>query len=573
MKIRRAAAVAAVVIGAALGAAALRADVAPAPTWRLSGAVTTALPHGDLVYVGGTFTQLFTPSTSQDQFYDPVTAQPRPQCARSTSDTQGLSGVPDGRGGLLVVVRSGDGFADGNGAFAPPGGTTIVRIGDDCLWDRAFAAPSIDPAAPTDLTVGVPVPVGGRILAANSVIGPDLFLRAQVASFDPLSGARTGFQFYQGVAEIGFYGPGPAQGVARVRGVNDAEYRLGAVAPDTLALTTSATVLADEGLGSRTWLRGPTMFRSRAAPDNTLEAYDLSTLAVRSGWAAPVVPSLVDLEVVGARVFLAGGTVNGVAVVHPAALALTTGAVDATWQPPALAKRTPDPSGTPYVPTLTQLATDGQRLYFSGDFERAAGTDRDGVAAVSADSGALDPWDPAPLIVQPLEYTTGGLLMTRPTGANRVTRRYLAAIDRASGVATAWNPNDSGRVLLHTASPVSALAIEGGYLYFASATTGEVLRADLVTADVDQDWRLVVSRTGGLSGSIVAMVVRAGVIYLGGDFDADLGHVDPVDAAAGTGGGGRGPGVAQLGSGPGRPRGRHARPPAGRARIDDLHRR
>ena len=261
------------------------------------------------------------------------------------------------------------------------------------------------------------------------------------------------------------------------------------------------------------------MFRSRAAPDNTLEAYDLATLAERLGWGAPVVPSLADLEVVGARVFLAGGTVNGVVAAQPAALALATGAIDATWQPPALAKRTPDPSGTPYVPTLTQLATDGQRLYFSGDFERVAGTDRDGVAALSTASGGLDPWDPAPLVVQPLEYTTGGLLMTRPTATNRVTRRYLAAIDRATGLATPWNPNDSGRVLLHTASPVSAIAIEDGFLYFASATTGEVQRADLVTAEVDQDWRLVVNRTGGLPGSVVAMVVRAGVLYLGGDFD------------------------------------------------------
>ena len=109
--------------------------------------------------------------------------------------------------------------------------------------------------------------------------------------------------------------------------------------------------------------------------------------------------------------------------------------------------------------------------------------------------------------------------MTRPTATNRVTRRYLAAIDRASGLATPWNPNDSGRVLLHTASPVSAIAIEDGFLYFASATTGEVQRADLVTAEVDQDWRLVVNRTGGLPGSVVAMVVRAGVLYLGGDFD------------------------------------------------------
>ena len=89
-------------------------------------------------------------------------------------------------------------------------------------------------------------------------------------------------------------------------------------------------------------------------------------------------------------------------------------------------------------------------------------------------------------------YTTGGLLTTRPSGANRVTRRYLAAIDRATGLARPWNPNDSRRVLLHNATAVSAVAVEGGYVDFASATTGEVLRADRVTADVDQDWRLEV---------------------------------------------------------------------------------
>ena len=142
------------------------------------------------------------------------------------------------------------------------------------------------------------------------------------------------------------------------------------------------------------------MFRARPAPDNTLEAYDLTTLARRDGWTSPVVPTLADLEVVGTRVFLAASTVGGQSVPQPAALTLTTGAVDATWQPPPLAKRTPDPSGTPYVPALTALASDGQRLYFSGDFERVAGTDRDGIAALSVTTGGLDPWDPTPLVVR-----------------------------------------------------------------------------------------------------------------------------------------------------------------------------
>ncbi|MGE0359372.1 MAG: hypothetical protein AB7H93_02990 [Vicinamibacterales bacterium] len=525
---RAAAAAAGLAAVVVLGAIALRADVETAPAWRLGGAITTVVPHGDTIYVGGSFTQLFTPSTSQQQFYDPVTALPRPQCARSTSDGRGLAGVPDGRGGLLVVLREGDAFADVNGAFAPPAGTTFVRIGEDCLWDRGFAAPAVDPAVPDDLTIGVPVPVGGRILAANSVVGPDGFLRAQVASFDPVSGARTGYQVYPGVAEIGFYGPGPTQAVARVRGPFEADYRLGAVAPATLDLTVSATLLADESLAPRWWLRGGTLFRARPAPSHLLEAYDLTTLEPRSGWTPPAVVAPADLEVAGARVFVASGAINGQNVAQPAALLLASGAVDPAWIPPLLAKRVPDASGTPYVPVLTQLATDGQRLYMSGDFERLGATDREGLAALVVGNALLDPWDPTPLIAQPLEVTAGGVLLSRPTATNRLTRRYLAAIDRATGLATSWHPNDSARILLHTASPVSAVAVEGAWVYFASATTGELLRADRTSGDVDQNWRVVVRQTSGLPGVITSMAVSDAALYLAGEFDTITGTVFSV---------------------------------------------
>ena len=62
-------------------------------------------------------------------------------------------------------------------------------------------------------------------------------------------------------------------------------------------------------------------------------------------------------------------------------------------------------------------------------------------------------------------------------------RRYLAAIDRTTGLTTAWNPNDAGRVLLHEPTPVAAVAVDATFAYFASATSGEVLRADLATAE------------------------------------------------------------------------------------------
>ena len=512
------AAIVALALALTVAAAGLRADVTLSPAWRVNGGVSTALPRGGVVYVAGAFTQLYTPSTSQDQFYEPATGQVRPQCARSTS-TRAIAATPDGHGGLLVVVRAGDAFADVNGAWTPPLNTAIIRIAEDCLWDRRFAAPGIDPANPSDLTVGLPVRVGNVVLASNAVI-VNFFLQAQVAAFDAVTGAHLALQPYPNISEIGLLGGSATRAIARVRDSSAGTYTLGAVTPNTLALVPSAAVLADESSGVRTWVRDQTLFRLRPAPVSTLEAYDLNTLARKSGWTAPVAPALVDIEVVGARVFLAASVINGQAVAQPAAVLATTGALDPTWTPSPLTRRTPDASGTPYVPALTQLATDGQRLYLSGDFERVGGNDRAGVAAITTASGALDAWDPSPLLVSPLEYSAGGLLMSRPIGTNLVTRRYVAAIDRITGLVTPWDPNDPARTLLHQSTPISALAADDRHVYFASATNGQVLRADLVTGDVDQTWRVVVSRTGGVPGTVTTMAVAGGVVYMGGQFDA-----------------------------------------------------
>lgn len=505
----------------------VRADVALAPAWKLNGGVTTAHLRGGLVYVGGTFTQLYTPSTTQDQFYDLITAQVLTQCARSTTP-RALSGNPDGVGGLLVTVQEGDAYADAAGAFVPPAGTAIVRIGDDCRWDRQFAAPAIDPGNPDDLTVGLPVRVGNLVLASNAVVGPFFFLRAQVAAYDAVSGARLAFQFYDNISEIGFLGVSSTRVIARVRGASAGAYTLGAIAPDTLALSQSLSFLVDEANGARSWIRGQTLYRLRPAPVNTLEAFDLATLGPKAGWTAPVVPGLVDVEVAGQRVFLAAGRINGQTVAQPAALVAGTGAIDTTWTPAALTRRTPDSSGMPYVPALTQLATDGTRLYVSGDFELVAGTDRPGVAALSVGGGSLESWNPSPFVVTPIEYTKTGLLMSRPSGTNLVTRRYLAAVDRATGVTTPWNPNDPARVLLHQPGPVSAIAADDAFVYFAAATTGEVRRADVTTADVDQNWRVVVSRSSGLPGTVKSIAITGGAVYLGGEFDSLSGTTIPV---------------------------------------------
>lgn len=519
-RLRRAAGLGLLLGLAALGRGTVLADVDPAPAWRLGDAIATTAIHGERIYVGGPFSQLYTPSTTEEQFYDLVTAQVRADCARSTNASRPLGGVPDGVGGLLVPVQDGDTFADVNGPFAPPAGTTLVRVAETCLWDRPFVAPVIDPAAPDDATIGRPARVGDTVVLTNAVYVPELLqLRAQAASFDARNGARLAFRYYDGVTDIHVLGATASRVVVSLRSGFLGTYVLGAINPSTLELTQSASVLADENLAVRSWVRGDTLYRLRPAPSNALEAYDLTTLAPRLGWSAPIVPALLDLETVGGRVFLTARIVNGQTLAPPAALLAASGAIDTAWLPPALTRRVPDPGGVPYVPTLTALATDGQRLFMSGDFERVGGVDREGVAALQASGGGLDLWDPAPAVVSPIEATTTALLMSRPSGTNRITRRYLAAVDRATGALTPWNPNDPARVLLHAPTPVAALAADAQFVYFASATTGEILRAGADSADVDQTWRVVVTRADGSPGVVTSMVLANGLLYLGGTFD------------------------------------------------------
>jgi hypothetical protein len=498
----------------------VRADVSTAPTWRLADGITAAIAVDDRVYVGGTFSELFSPATSEDQFYDLVSGQVRPECARSTNPQRSLSGYPDGSGGLLVRVQDDDAFADGLGPYVPAAGSTLVRITDQCVWDRQFEAEAIDPSDPDNLTVGVPARVGGVVLQSNAVLGPNFALISQVASFSATTGRRAGFQTYDGKSEIGILGASSTRVIVRVRSGPLDPYVLGALNPTTLQLTESSVQLSDETSATRSWIRGDTLYRLRQPPFSVLEAYDLTTLSPKSGWTPPFVPGLVDLDVAGNRVFITSTSVNGQTAPAPAALVASSGALDTSWTPPALTRRVPDPSGTPYRPTLTALSTDGTRLYVSGDFQLVAGADRDGVAALTLSGASLDTWDPKPAVVAPLEVTSLALLATRPAGSNRTERRFLAAIDRATGAPTAWNPNDPSIMLQHTPSPVASLAADATHVYFASATTGDIWRADRVTAEVDQTWRLTLRRSFGTPGVASTMSLAGGVLYIGGEFDS-----------------------------------------------------
>lgn len=517
-RLRGAALCAGLLAGAAAG---LRADVSPDAAWRRLGAVTVALPVGDVIYVGGTFTQLATPSTSLDQFHDRATGLVRPGCARSSRADRALTAVPDEQGGFFVPVATGDTYEDGGGAVPVTTGTTLLRIRADCTFDRTFATPVIDPTAPDDTAAGRPVQSGAFVFLAK-VRTAGLFQVAVIGKFDAVTGARIDFREYTSARELRLLSA--HNGRVVLAALDSAgTYRLATLDPASLTLTVSTTELRDESLSPPFWVRSGTLYRWRPSPSNVLEAFDLGTLAAKAGWTSPVLPVLTDLEVIGTRVFVtstrlvSGGTTTTLPV--PAALSATTGSVDATWAPPVLRRLVDDPN-VPYQPALTHLATDGQRLYMAGDFERVGAVERDGVAALDAATAALDPWTTAPLQAVPLEYGTGGLLMSRASSAGRVARRYLAALDRATGEVTAWNPNDPSRVQANapTAAPVSALAADADWVYFATDVTGELLRARRTTGVVDTTWRLAVTTAAGGVARITSLAVDGGVLFAGGEF-------------------------------------------------------
>ena len=186
------------------------------------------------------------------------------------------------------------------------------------------------------------------------------------------------------------------------------------------------------------------------------------------------------------------------------------------------------------------LAVADGRLYAAGSFTTVDGVARAGLAAFDAATGELSPWDPrlagapiappvdppvdppagdAPLADPPL--TTGVVVPTLAVADGTVyvagsfatvgddPRAGLAAIDAASGEATAWQPTVGGQ-------GVRALAAAGGVVYLAGAF-GTVDGAERVgAAAVDGAGGALLPWDPQLLGDAATVAVAGGRVYLGG---------------------------------------------------------
>ena len=136
----------------------------------------------------------------------------------------------------------------------------------------------------------------------------------------------------------------------------------------------------------------------------------------------------------GSRVYLGGAftQIGGRARNRVAALSAKTGAVVA-WNPTANA-------------AVDALAAAGSRIYAGGAFTRIGRAARPGVAALDAVSGRASPLEPAgQRRCQGLRGVRLAHLRRRNVTRIAAARRYLAALDVATGVASGWNPHPKFR--------------------------------------------------------------------------------------------------------------------------------
>lgn len=200
---------------------------------------------------------------------------------------------------------------------------------------------------------------------------------------------------------------------------------------------------------------------------------------------------------------------------------LANGTLDLAWRP--------DPNARVHA-----LALRGNALYVGGDFTQIGGQARNNIAALEASTGLATPWNPSATITSSGTVTATGAGVRALavdgqiiyaggnfTNIGGATRNRIAALDSATGNATAWNP-DAG-------STVRALAIAGTTIYaggtftiIGGATRNRLAALDAVTGSATP-WNpsvegLPPGAATSLSTAINAIDLAGTLVYVGGLF-------------------------------------------------------
>ena len=242
---------------------------------------------------------------------------------------------------------------------------------------------------------------------------------------------------------------------------------------------------------------------------NNIAALDAATGAA-TAWNPNANNAVYALALSGSTVYAGGNftTIGGQTRNLIAALDAATCAATA-WNPNA--------TGDLYYPTVRALAVSGSTVYAGGWFTHIGGQARNCIAALDAVTGAATAWNPNlsgvssastvyALAVSGSTVYAGGDFTT----IGGQTRNNIAALDAATGGATAWNPNANGRLW--------ALAVTGSKVYAGGWFTsiGGQSRYYIAALDAGTGAATVWNPNMRVVGGVYALSVFGPTVYVGG---------------------------------------------------------
>ena len=492
---------------------------APASWWGTNGRVSDTLVSGNRVYLAGGFDYV-GPTTGYGLPVDTATGA---RAAWPVADGPVDVAIPDGAGGWYVAGR----FKRVGTAYRP-GAARITADGLVTAWNPRPGSPI---RAMTITRAGVVL--GGDFLSlagvpATHLAAVDPELGALVTTWSSSTNAtvrtlaRAGDTLYAG-GDFTTVGDQPHSGLVRLDASTGATDPLFAGASGgavhAIALSRDASVVYVGGTFAAVSGASGQVSRSRLAA--------FSTEGAPTTWAPTADGTVQTLAVdPDAGTVFVGGTFSTISGVARSRLAAVTEAGAVTPFNPLLAGcNTRHTTGYAHSnpPCATEVAAlqagDGV-LYVGGRFGRSGATSRHDAAAFLTGSGALTAWNPTPGDrVNTVAVAGGGArvyLGGEFTSVNGQVRQGVAALDATTGQLDPTFSADTDNEVLDLALSTdrTRLFLAGSFLTVRGVSRPRLASVVATTGSVDSLFRPVVN------DNVLSIGTAQGWLFAGGQFTA-----------------------------------------------------
>ncbi len=496
--------------------------------WIANGPVYSSVLNGATLYIGGDFTYV-GPETGAGVTFDTTTGAPN---AFPRIDGRVDAVASDGAGGWYVggIFTDVDGSSTYNNlAHIIPNPSDSTQMIVDTGFKPVISVSAGQVSVNALLVSGTTLYVGGNFDTIDD--GKGAVIRNNIAAFTTNNGllattwnpdadgkvstlvlSSDGLSVYAGGAFANI-GGAARNGVAALNA--DATTAGAATTWDAAADpgTIVNVLLVDPGTGQL--YMGGAFSKVGGQTRNNLAEVSGADGSLVTAWdpnANAAVYALI-LSTDGTAIFVGGafntsilGTpaINGKSREYLAKVDTSTGAGDDSWHPAA--------NGT----VLTMTAVGLNSLMVGGDFTDIDGNKRLYIANIGFTSGVVTTLDPSSeSTVRVLKQVGSG---TSPVfaGGDFISlggkdRDSLAALDTATGQATAWNPDVNG--IVRTIAPsITAIYIGGDFSAVGGRARNHLAAIDPVTALTVAGWDISVDQP------VNALLLSGTTLYMGGAF-------------------------------------------------------